>query len=312
MNNKIEPAQLAAPGFNISAVERETGLSKDLLRMWERRYGFPTPERDAHGERVYSTAQVEQLRLIKRLIDKGFRPGKLLGTDISLLQEMLLGDTQQSSASPAPLDCSPFLDTLRGGEIDGLRNQLQQMIARQGIHRFVLDTAAPLTIAVGEAWMAGSLRVHEEHVYSELLKSLLRQNMPQPSRGQRPTILLTTVPEEEHGLGLLMAEVLFSIEGAHCISLGTRTPLIDIVEAAQRHGVDCVALSFSEGFPPRVGNQQIAELRQRLPEAIELWVGGSGSLRLQTPPGVHCCHGEDGPASVVSHWRESTTNGPET
>ena len=48
--------------FNIAAVERETGLSKDVLRMWERRYGFPVPERDANGERLYPAAQVERLR----------------------------------------------------------------------------------------------------------------------------------------------------------------------------------------------------------------------------------------------------------
>ena len=47
-------------GFNITAVERDTGLSKDLLRMWERRYGFPAPQRDQHGERVYSVADVER------------------------------------------------------------------------------------------------------------------------------------------------------------------------------------------------------------------------------------------------------------
>ena len=33
--------------LNITAVERETGLSKDVLRMWERRYGYPKPDRDA-------------------------------------------------------------------------------------------------------------------------------------------------------------------------------------------------------------------------------------------------------------------------
>jgi len=34
--------------YNISAVERDTGLSKDTLRVWERRYGFPKPLRDCH------------------------------------------------------------------------------------------------------------------------------------------------------------------------------------------------------------------------------------------------------------------------
>ena len=66
------------PTFNITAVERETGLSKDVLRVWERRYGFPAPQRDSNGERRYPPEQVERLRLIKRLMDQGHRPGRLL------------------------------------------------------------------------------------------------------------------------------------------------------------------------------------------------------------------------------------------
>ena len=65
--------------FNISAVERETGLTKDTLRVWERRYGFPHPVRDDNGDRAYTTQQITKLRLIKRLLDQGHRPGKIIG-----------------------------------------------------------------------------------------------------------------------------------------------------------------------------------------------------------------------------------------
>ena len=65
----------------IAAVERDTGLTKDTLRVWERRYGFPQPERDAHGERAYPLEQVEKLRIVKRLMDGGHRPGALFCGD---------------------------------------------------------------------------------------------------------------------------------------------------------------------------------------------------------------------------------------
>ena len=64
---------MTTPGLTIAAVERDTGLSKDVLRMWERRYGFPTPGRDANGNRLYCDEQVERLRMIKRLLDQGYR-----------------------------------------------------------------------------------------------------------------------------------------------------------------------------------------------------------------------------------------------
>lgn len=290
-------------GFNITAVERDTGLSKDLLRMWERRYGFPAPERDVHGERVYPLPQVERLRLVKRLIDKGFRPGKLLASNDEALLSLLRSDVPVV-IEPGQMDCTPYLDQLRQGQLEPLRSTLQQQIARQGLQRFVLDTALPLTVAVGEAWMQGDIRVHEEHAYTEVLKSLLRQNMASLSRGTRPLVVLTTVPEEEHGIGLLLAEVLLTLEGAHCISLGTRTPLLDIVDAAYRHEADCVALSFSTSFPPRQATQQIGELRRLLPDGVELWVGGAGSERLQCPPGVYPGQGPEGPATLINDWHQ--------
>lgn len=62
----------------IDVVERETGLTKDVLRAWERRYGFPAPERDARGRRAYPREQLQRLLQIKRLVEHGFRPGKLI------------------------------------------------------------------------------------------------------------------------------------------------------------------------------------------------------------------------------------------
>ena len=74
--------------LNISAVERETGLSKDVLRMWERRYGFPEPTRDDNAERQYPPEQVAKLRIIKRLMDTGMRPGKLMERSLAELNTL--------------------------------------------------------------------------------------------------------------------------------------------------------------------------------------------------------------------------------
>ena len=73
------------PQFTIAAVERDVGLSKDVLRVWERRYGFPVPNRDPHGERLYPAVQVLRLGLIKRLMDLGHRPGRLMSTPVEEL-----------------------------------------------------------------------------------------------------------------------------------------------------------------------------------------------------------------------------------
>ena len=72
-------------GLSISAVERETGLAKDTLRVWETRYGFPSPSRDENGERVYRSEEVEKLVMIKRLLDRGARPSKVVSLSLKEL-----------------------------------------------------------------------------------------------------------------------------------------------------------------------------------------------------------------------------------
>src|SRR5205807_148656 len=89
--------------LNISAVERETGLSKDVLRMWERRYGFPDPGRDDNAERQYPTDQIAKLRAIKRLMDTGMRPGKLMNQSLDQLNELAdsRAGPRRETAAPA-------------------------------------------------------------------------------------------------------------------------------------------------------------------------------------------------------------------
>ena len=276
--------------MDIGAVERDTGLGKDTLRVWERRYGFPQPLRDANGERLYSSAQVDRLRLIKRLMDQGHRPGRLVAASAEDLL-LLAGASQPAARTLATDDQSIvglLLALIKAHDAPGLRHALNQAMMRQGLQHFILDTVTALNRSVGEAWMRGELEVFEEHLYSEQIKSLLRQaisSVPNNVHG-RPRILLTTVPEERHGLGLLMIEALLTLEGATCISLGTQTPLLDIRQAAEAHDAEIVALSFSSAFPSRQIAPVLSQLRQLLPAAVELWIGGAGMARIQASEGV--------------------------
>ncbi|MBC7713584.1 MAG: MerR family transcriptional regulator [Rhizobacter sp.] len=74
--------------YPINVVEKETTISKYLLRMWERRYTFPRPERDAKGERVYTNEDVEKLKLVKKLMEEGYRPSKIINQSLAALQDL--------------------------------------------------------------------------------------------------------------------------------------------------------------------------------------------------------------------------------
>jgi MerR family transcriptional regulator, light-induced transcriptional regulator len=265
---------------SIAAVERDTGLSKDTLRVWERRYGFPMPVRDNYGERAYPLDQVEKLRVIKRLLDNGHRPGRIVGLDIEELQSIgeSLSATPQRIAQPGIPELREYLALIKSHDVEGLRRMLGQALMRMGLGSFICEVVAPLNTSVGDAWMRGQIEVFEEHIYTESVNIILRSaiaSSPESSREASPRVLLTTFPQEPHGMGLLMAEAMLSLEGVHCMSLGTQTPIWDIVLAATAYRADIVALSFTASQNPNYVVNGLEELRSKLSPRIEIWAGGS-------------------------------------
>ncbi|MFN3983910.1 MAG: MerR family transcriptional regulator [Rhodocyclaceae bacterium] len=294
--------------FNISAVERDTGLSKDTLRVWERRYGFPAPGRDDNGDRVYPLEQVEKLRLIRRLLDQGRRPAKIVGATLEELNALLEPaplDAPVRSSDGTSIDLAHFLTLVRMHRSAELRATLQQWLLKQGLQGFAARTLPALNLAVGQAWMRGELDVPEEHLYTEQVQNVLRGAIgSQAHGGSRPRILLTTFPDELHNLGLLMAEAMLVPEGATCISLGVQTPIPDIATAADAGGFDVVALSFSSAFPLRQAIDGLLELRALLPPGIALWAGG-GALqgKQKRLPGVRVVEDIAHTVDALEEWR---------
>src|SRR5512140_4015238 len=82
-------AQEIRNALHIREVVRITGLRREQLYMWQRRYGFPAPLRDAFGDRVYPPDQVARLKLIKQLLSEGWRAGAVVPLAESALQSML-------------------------------------------------------------------------------------------------------------------------------------------------------------------------------------------------------------------------------
>ncbi len=300
----MDESELAGKGLAISTVERETGLAKDTLRVWEKRYGFPAPDRDANGERVYSRDQVEKLILIKRLIDRGTRPAKL----VRLSMEELLARTDPGvGAADDPPQLVEILQLVKTHSAVELRKRLEQALLEQGLEEFLRATAAPLSPIVGDAWMRGEIEVFEEHLYTETLQILLRSAIAAHSRPDgAPRVLLTTFPGEQHILGLLMAECMLWIHGATCVPLGPQTPVREIVLAAETQRIDVVGLSFSPAYPGQTAIDTLAALRAMLPAGTEVWAGGSNpALFRRRIDGVLPVREVSAISDAVVNWRAS-------
>ncbi len=322
---EIAPDPALACGWTIADVERETGLGKDTLRVWERRYGFPVPRRDERGDRLYDAEQLGRLRLIRRLLDAGHRPGRIVPLPRQALEALAAGAEIQPSETvmdrDGPDPHATWMTWLRNDQTLRLRSALREAVHTRGLAETVEAVVAPLCVAVGEAWVRGELSVYQEHLFTEAVQAVLREAIAEvertlPPSPRRPRVLLTTAPGETHQLGLLMAECFFTLEGCERLSLGVCTPLSDIADAARRTEVDIVGLSYSVHASRRDVLDAVIALRALLPPAVPLWVGGRGAQRpLRRPPaGVMLLHRAADVTAHVAQWRAQHGGGldPET
>jgi methanogenic corrinoid protein MtbC1 len=267
----------------IQQVERETGITKETLRKWESRYGFPVPQRDSSGERLYSTEELNRLRLIKSLVAGGHRPGKVVPLSkesLTLLHSKLSDVVIQPSALGL---VGRVFARLQDGNVQGLHHELEVALLKHGLNAFVEETLPSLIASVGRHWESGDLAIHQEHLFSEILRSVLQSSalrLRENTKGAR--VLMATAPDEQHGMGLIMLQTILTLEGAQCINLGTQVPLIEMVNSAKSYRADIVAVSFSLAYTSRKIAPFVLELRRNLPAEVALWAGGAGVDRLRS------------------------------
>ncbi|CAN5522405.1 HTH-type transcriptional repressor CarH [soil metagenome] len=295
----------------ISVVERDTGLSKDTLRVWERRYGFPLPGRDPAGDRAYTPQQIDKLRAIKRLVDKGHRPGRIVSLELPELQRILVGMGDAAAAGARPLspgaDIQSFADLVRSRDMRGLRLGLGQAASEMGLARFVTGLVAPLDALVADGCDRGLIEMFEERLYTETMAAALQQAigaMGMPHARSLPRVLLTGLHQESHDTGVLMAEAIYSVAGCHCLQLGPRNHVFDIVRAATALAADIVSVSCGVGCQPGPLPHALAELRARLPATTAIWAGGTSPALGRRPiRGVMVLRQIDSLLEEIAVWR---------
>jgi len=266
--------------MTIQQLSKEIGIGIDTLRIWERRYGYPIPTRSARGHRSYSGDQVGELRIVKKLQSLGYRPGKIFTLSSAERRELLMAAAEQELTPNLALQS--LTKEFSPGQIDEeLREQLQQL----GLISFIHQYALPLLKALDQGWTEGSISIAREHLISDRLEQLLREQLAteRPTKNQKQLLFLT-LSGERHKLGLLLAAALFHAEGINCILLNQELPLSEVPQLASDLEVDGVALSFSFHYSTRQAKNDLATLRNQLGPQFKLIAGGQavqGGIQMQ-------------------------------
>lgn len=269
--------------LSIGDICSETGLSPDVVRVWERRYGFPMPVRLPSGHRRYCTSDLNRLRLIAEAVADGHRPALAVKADEASLRNLLVRGQSKTWA--------PIIDPLIKAVVDmdsaQIRILLQKSFSQYPLKDFLRHVVDPLLEWVGFAWAEGSLGIHQEHLVTEILEDFLRQmRLALPMQPGKGSVLLATLPGERHRLGLLMAALIYAAKGMKVELLGIDLPVASIANAARALRVDRVAVSLSiqsSGEPTR---RLLMDLLERLPLNCRLLIGGQGAARTRKVEGV--------------------------
>ena len=271
----------------MGAVARRTGISEHTLRAWEKRFGFPKPHRLSSGHRRYGADQVQHLLLIREALRSGYRAGDVVSLPLPELESLLreCGREEALTREPSPAWLQRIVDAGREFDRGELSSQLRVEAATLGVSRFLRERIGPTLIAVGEAWARGDLQIRHEHFITEVIEDELRalRTPLEVSATGRP-VVLASLPDEFHDLGLQIAATAIVAAGRAIRLLGRNTPESETVEAAIATDAAAVGLSVSEFADTRKTAAAIATIRRDLPSRTRMWIGGSGALQLEKLP----------------------------
>jgi MerR family transcriptional regulator, light-induced transcriptional regulator len=272
---------MAEARYRIGAVARMTGLSTHVIRVWQRRYDALEPDRSSGGARLYSSSDVERLRLLKRAVDQGNAIGQIVKLDTAALSRLAHTELEMSpSAASAERVREQLVQAVRKFDVAQAERILTRASATFSPRSFAVDVLAPTLELVGDAWENGKLCAASEHIASSLVRdhagALLREYLP---IAEAETMVAATPANELHELGVLLASVTAAMHGFRVAYLGPNLPANEIAQAVKRTSARVVLLSVV-ALSKRAALRELRALRRELPPRVELIIGGARGLEI--------------------------------
>jgi DNA-binding transcriptional MerR regulator/methylmalonyl-CoA mutase cobalamin-binding subunit len=269
--------------YSIRMVAERTGLSPDLIRVWEKRYGAVQPVRTASNRRRYSEREVERLMLLGKAVAAGHSIGAIARLPDEQLRALVAvhgnghGAERVSGCAPHCAFVEEALARVSRFDEPGLRQVLNRAVVTVGVQGFLCRVVTPLIEEVGEQWRSGVLLAAHEHFLSGVLRVWLGR-MEGQVPAQAPRLVVATPAGQLHELGALLAGAAAAQMGWRPIQLGTNLPAAEIAGAALQSGARAVALSIVYPADDPHLPEELRRLREFLPATVAIVVGGRAAM----------------------------------
>lgn len=239
----------------IGELARRTGVSPELLRAWEQRYGLLRPTRSQGGFRLYTDEDEQRVRAMRTFIGEGLSAAEAASR--ALTDEPVLPPASGPVVAEIGLELRDALDAF---DSERAHTALDRLLATVSIEAALAEVVVPYLRTLGDRWSRGEASVAQEHFASNLIRGRLLGLARDWSRGASSTLVLACPPGEEHDLGLIMFGLAAARRGRRIVFLGADTPIATIADAVAATRSAAVVLATSRVDPLRTHREELREL----------------------------------------------------
>jgi MerR family transcriptional regulator, light-induced transcriptional regulator len=254
---------MTAPGeVRIGELSRRTGVSVELLRAWEKRYGLLKPSRTASGYRLYSETDERRVRQMQRGVAEGLAAAEAARVALAAASVVADGSGPGGAAAELRGALDRFDDAAANAALDSL-------FATFTFETVGRDVILPLLREIGDRWRRGELSVAQEHFASNVLRGRLFGLARGWDHGVGPRAVLACAPEEHHELALIVFGIALRAQGWRITYLGADTP-VDSLDPGDADAV-VIAATAPERF------ESVALQLEQLARTVDLAIAGAGA-----------------------------------
>ena len=263
--------------YSIQQVAEMTGLSKQLIRKWEDRYGIITPQRLDNGYRVYSPEEVALLKKIIKLTEAGHSVKQA-----ALLVQQEADDQNESSEQPNSQP-NPFLVALEeaGYVTDDKKIMylLEQAHHLYGLEVTIEQIVIPFLHRIGDLWCEKKWGEYQEAVSSQTVRDFLanlRRHIYIDENA--PLVVGSCLPNERHEISMQILLVQCMLRGYRTLMLGP-APAPTAIESTVRLANPAIVLLTASTPAALADNGEsllaLDAFAQTMPHT-KFFVGGAG------------------------------------
>ena len=283
---------MAEPLLRIGALSERVGVSPELLRAWESRYGLLQPLRTGGGFRLYSAADENRVRSMRRHVDAGVPAAEAA--------RLALGETHSGLEGARPAGLASLAEELRDAldrlDETGAHSALDRLLAGFTIETVLRDVIIVYLRELGERWERGEASIAQEHFASNVLRGRLLGLARGWGRRSGSTTVLACAPGELHDLPLIVFGLVLAGRGRAITYLGPDTPVSTIREALGEIQAQLVVVSATTSERFAAARRELAQLARLIHVAV---AGAGASEALAQKIGATLLDGD--PVTAAEH-----------